>query len=59
MRHAGDSPRPTIGYDTASKVAHHAMDHDCTLKEAALALNTVSKADVRPTCGHVPCRHRI
>nr|WP_240386540.1 hypothetical protein [Asaia bogorensis] len=35
------------------------MDHDCTLKEAALALNTVSKADVRPTCGHVPCRHRI
>ncbi len=36
---------PTIGYDTASKVAHHAMDHDCTLKEAALALNAVSEAD--------------
>jgi len=36
---------PTIGYATASKVAHHAMDHDCTLKEVALALNAVSEAD--------------
>src|SRR5262249_61365496 len=25
---------PVIGYDKASKVAHHAMDNDLTLKEA-------------------------
>ena len=29
---------PVIGYDKASKIAHHAMDHDLTLKAAALQL---------------------
>ena len=33
---------PVIGYDMASKIAHHAMDHDLTLKEAALQLGFVS-----------------
>jgi fumarate hydratase class II len=33
---------PVIGYDTASKVAHYALDHDLTLKEAALKLGAVS-----------------
>jgi fumarate hydratase class II len=36
---------PVIGYDTASKVAHYALDHDLTLKEAALKLNAVSPAE--------------
>eukprot|EP01037_Dinobryon_pediforme_P001834 gene1834-1865_t len=29
---------PAIGYDRASEVAHHAMHHDLSLREAALAL---------------------
>jgi len=33
---------PVIGYDKASKIAHHALDHDLTLKEAALELAFVS-----------------
>jgi fumarate hydratase class II len=33
---------PVIGYDNASKIAHHAMDHDLTLKESALQLGFVS-----------------
>jgi fumarate hydratase, class II len=33
---------PVIGYDKASKIAHHTMDHDLTLKEAALQLGFVS-----------------
>jgi fumarate hydratase class II len=33
---------PVIGYDKASQVAHYALDHDMTLKEAALALGAVS-----------------
>jgi fumarate hydratase class II len=33
---------PVIGYDKASKIAHHANDHDLTLKEAALQLGFVS-----------------
>ena len=33
---------PVIGYDNASQVAHYAMDHDLTLKEAALKLGVVS-----------------
>jgi fumarate hydratase class II len=33
---------PVIGYDQASVIAHHAIDHDQTLKEAALA-NGVSE----------------
>ncbi len=36
---------PVIGYDKASKIAHHAMDHDLTLKEAALALGFVDEAE--------------
>jgi fumarate hydratase, class II len=33
---------PVIGYDKASKIAHYAMDHDLTLKEAALTLGFVN-----------------
>jgi fumarate hydratase class II len=36
---------PVIGYDKASKVAHYALDHDLTLKEAALKLGAVSDAE--------------
>jgi fumarate hydratase, class II len=36
---------PVIGYDTASRVAHYALDHDLTLKEAALKLDAVSAAE--------------
>jgi fumarate hydratase class II len=36
---------PVIGYDKASKVAHYALDHDLTLKEAALQLGAVSPAE--------------
>jgi fumarate hydratase class II len=32
---------PVIGYDKASKVAHHALEHDTTLREAALALGFI------------------
>ena len=33
---------PVIGYDKSSKVAHYALDHDMTLKEAALELEYIS-----------------
>jgi len=36
---------PVIGYDKASKIAHHATEHDLTLKAAALELGFVSEAD--------------
>jgi fumarate hydratase class II len=36
---------PVIGYDKASEVAHYALDHDLTLKEAALKLGVVAAAD--------------
>jgi fumarate hydratase class II len=36
---------PVIGYDKASQIAHHAMEHDLTLKEAALQLGFVTEAD--------------
>jgi fumarate hydratase, class II len=36
---------PVIGYDKASKIAHHAMDKDMTLKQAALDLGFVGEAD--------------
>jgi fumarate hydratase class II len=36
---------PVIGYDKASKIAHHAMEQDLTLKEAALTLGFVSEAE--------------
>ncbi len=36
---------PVIGYDKASAIAHHATEHDTTLREAALALGAISEAD--------------
>jgi len=36
---------PVIGYDKASKIAHHAMDNDLSLKEAALELGYVSEEE--------------
>ena len=36
---------PVIGYDKASKIAHFALDHDLTLKEAALQLGFVDAAE--------------
>jgi fumarate hydratase, class II len=35
---------PVIGYDKASKIAHYAMEHDLTLKKAALQLGDVDEA---------------
>jgi fumarate hydratase class II len=34
---------PVIGYDKASEIAHYAMDHDITLKSAALKLGFVTE----------------
>jgi fumarate hydratase, class II len=34
---------PVIGYDKASQIAHYAMDHDLTLKKAALQLGVVDE----------------
>ena len=39
---------PVIGYDKASKIAHHAMENDLTLKEAALQLGFVTEAELVP-----------
>jgi fumarate hydratase class II len=36
---------PVIGYDKASKIAHYAIDHDLTLKQAALKLEYVTEAE--------------
>ena len=36
---------PVIGYDKASQIAHYAMDHDLTLKQAALKLGFVTEAE--------------
>jgi fumarate hydratase class II len=36
---------PVIGYDKASQIAHHALDHDLTLREAALQLGFVTEAE--------------
>lgn len=36
---------PVIGYDKASRVAHYALDHDLTLKQAALQLGFVSEGE--------------
>jgi fumarate hydratase class II len=33
---------PAIGYDNASQVAHHALDNDLTLRDAALKLGFVT-----------------
>lgn len=35
---------PVIGYDKASTIAHHAMEHDQTLRQAALQLGFVDEA---------------
>jgi fumarate hydratase class II len=34
---------PVIGYDKAARIAHHALDHDLTLKEAALQLGLIDE----------------
>ena len=44
---------PVIGYDKAAAIAHYAIDHDLTLKQAALA-NGVSRGPLRP--GRRPAR---
>ena len=36
---------PVIGYDKSSKIAHYAIDHDLTLKAAALKLGYVSEQE--------------
>jgi fumarate hydratase class II len=36
---------PVIGYDKASQIAHHASEHDLTLKESALQLGYISEAE--------------
>ena len=36
---------PVIGYENASTIAHHALEHDLTLKEAALSLKLVSEVE--------------
>jgi len=36
---------PVIGYDKASQIAHYAMDHDLTLKQAALKLSFVTEEE--------------
>ncbi len=36
---------PVIGYDNASKIAHYALDHDLSLREAALALKLIGAAE--------------
>jgi fumarate hydratase class II len=34
---------PVIGYDKGSEIAHYALDHDLTLKQAALKLGYVTE----------------
>jgi fumarate hydratase class II len=36
---------PVIGYDTASRIAHYALDNDLTLKQAALKLGYVGEKE--------------
>jgi fumarate hydratase class II len=36
---------PVIGYDKASKIAHHALHHDMTLKAAALDLGFITETE--------------
>jgi len=36
---------PVIGYDRASQIAHYALDHDLTLKQAALRLGFVTAGE--------------
>jgi fumarate hydratase class II len=35
---------PVIGYDKAARIAHHALEHDLTLREAALEMGFVDAA---------------
>ena len=35
---------PVIGYDRASQIAHHALEHSLTLKQASLALGLITEA---------------
>jgi len=37
---------PVIGYNKASEIAHYAVDHDLTLKEAALKLKYVTEEEL-------------
>ena len=36
---------PVVDYDKASQIAHYALDHDLTLKSAALQLGYVTEAE--------------
>jgi fumarate hydratase class II len=36
---------PVIGYDKASQIAHYALDHDLTLKAAAVKLGFVTEEE--------------
>jgi len=36
---------PVLGYDKASAIAHHAAEHDVSLKSAALQLGFVTEAE--------------
>lgn len=36
---------PVIGYDKAAEIAHYALEHDLTLREAALGLGAISEAE--------------
>jgi fumarate hydratase class II len=36
---------PIIGYDKSAEVAHYALEHDLTLKEAALELEYISEEE--------------
>ncbi len=36
---------PKIGYDQAAKVAHHAAEHQCSLRRAAADLNVVPEQE--------------
>jgi fumarate hydratase class II len=40
---------PVIGYDKASYIAHYALDHDLSLREAALTLKYVSAEEFDAT----------
>lgn len=36
---------PSIGYDAAARVAHHAWEHDVTLREACMALGVITEEE--------------
>jgi len=45
IQHERERGAPVIGYDKASKIAHHALDHDLSLKAAALQLGLVTEEE--------------